>query len=392
MKKKFLMTLGIAFAMCLPTFVNAKTETIDGKTCKVHDNYYLFYLEMSDEWALDNQNYVQNDVFEYNTPVWLATFKNNIPTDAKILDKSIVEVTSSNKALYHSKIFQILDKGNGYVTSGDESYFVSLESMQKGATHTKVNYPFFYDNETYGYSYDNLPETQSGNRNDKTELRNEVLESIVLDAAKKTTIMKDDKNSDSKEVVYQIQRKISLPTLNDGTTNNQYIPKVILDVSFEMGSYYSAAGVSNEVLANNLNIINRKHIIIPAMYKVSWYEEDDCTTVAKKQYTIKYDANGGTNAPAQHTKLEGETAYISKQAPTRNGYTFLGWSIASSAREADSKYNGGASYTENADLTLYAVWTPKSGLGYSIGIISAMLVFTGVGVWYFSKRNKFENI
>lgn len=43
--------------------------------------------------------------------------------------------------------------------------------------------------------------------------------------------------------------------------------------------------------------------------------------------TIAYNANGGTGAPASHKKYIGSKANISKQTPTRVGYTFEGWSF-----------------------------------------------------------------
>ena len=48
------------------------------------------------------------------------------------------------------------------------------------------------------------------------------------------------------------------------------------------------------------------------------------------------------------------TLTLSSTKPTRTGYTFLGWSTSSSATSAT--YSAGGSYTNNASVTLYAVW------------------------------------
>lgn len=78
-------------------------------------------------------------------------------------------------------------------------------------------------------------------------------------------------------------------------------------------------------------------------------------TVAKKtSYTVKYNANGGTGAPAAQTKWYGTTLTLSTTKPTRAGYTFKGWSTSSSATSAT--YSAGGSYTANSAATLYAVW------------------------------------
>ncbi len=71
-------------------------------------------------------------------------------------------------------------------------------------------------------------------------------------------------------------------------------------------------------------------------------------------YTVSYNANGGTGAPASQTKTENVTLTLSSTRPTRSGYTFLGWSTSSSA--TSPSYYPGGSYTANASRTLYAVW------------------------------------
>lgn len=71
-------------------------------------------------------------------------------------------------------------------------------------------------------------------------------------------------------------------------------------------------------------------------------------------YTIAYNANNGTGAPASQTKTYGVTLTLSSITPTRSGYNFLGWSTSSTATKAT--YSAGGSYTSNAAATLYAVW------------------------------------
>lgn len=71
-------------------------------------------------------------------------------------------------------------------------------------------------------------------------------------------------------------------------------------------------------------------------------------------YTVSYNANGGSGAPASQTKSYNVALTLSGTAPTRTGYTFLGWSTSSSATTAT--YSAGGSYTTNASATLYAVW------------------------------------
>ena len=88
----------------------------------------------------------------------------------------------------------------------------------------------------------------------------------------------------------------------------------------------------------------------------------------KTTYAIKYDANGGSGAPAAQTKTHGKTLVLSKTKPSRRGYIFLGWSTSSTATK--KTYSPGDSYATNSAATLYAVWkaqggTWTSGAGYS---------------------------
>ncbi|MCR5572716.1 MAG: InlB B-repeat-containing protein [Candidatus Saccharibacteria bacterium] len=71
-------------------------------------------------------------------------------------------------------------------------------------------------------------------------------------------------------------------------------------------------------------------------------------------YTITYNANGGTGAPATQTATAGQATKISTTKPSRSGYTFLGWATNQNATSA--QYVAGASYTGNSNITFYAVW------------------------------------
>ena len=71
-------------------------------------------------------------------------------------------------------------------------------------------------------------------------------------------------------------------------------------------------------------------------------------------YTISYNANGGTGAPAAQTGNVGESLTLSSVRPRRSGCFFLGW--AESANAAAAAYQPGDTVAFDADLTLYAVW------------------------------------
>jgi len=76
-------------------------------------------------------------------------------------------------------------------------------------------------------------------------------------------------------------------------------------------------------------------------------------------YTVSYDANGADSgtAPDDQTKIEGEDLTLATNSGNlaRSGYTIAGWNTVDDGSGTD--YAEGATYSEDADLTLYARWT-----------------------------------
>lgn len=80
-------------------------------------------------------------------------------------------------------------------------------------------------------------------------------------------------------------------------------------------------------------------------------------------FELKYDANGGTGAPASQTRTAGHptvnqvTFTVPNQTPSKEGYTFKGW--ADSAAATTAQYRPGDTVDvkhENSPKTVYAVW------------------------------------
>jgi uncharacterized repeat protein (TIGR02543 family) len=61
---------------------------------------------------------------------------------------------------------------------------------------------------------------------------------------------------------------------------------------------------------------------------------------AKKTYTVIYNANGGTGAPAAQTKTHGVDLTLSSTKPTRDGYDFVSWNTKSDG--SGTTYKSGA--------------------------------------------------
>jgi len=72
-------------------------------------------------------------------------------------------------------------------------------------------------------------------------------------------------------------------------------------------------------------------------------------------YTITFNANGGSGTMANQIIASGATANLNSNLFTRTGYTFAGWATTSGGSVS---YSNGASYTMGtSNVTLYAVWT-----------------------------------
>ena len=76
---------------------------------------------------------------------------------------------------------------------------------------------------------------------------------------------------------------------------------------------------------------------------------------------LTYNANGGSGAPVNESRVAGAVANLSSTAPTRSGYTFNGW-YTNAAGTGGTSYAAGASFTmPGTATTLYAQWTAATG-------------------------------
>ena len=111
-----------------------------------------------------------------------------------------------------------------------------------------------------------------------------------------------------------------------------------------------------------------------------WEQKPD----PRKVYTLSYDANGGTGAPAMQTLrvyAYQATFLASSEIPVRDGYLFKGWAWFPAAGKAG--YVGGDSVRVTSNVpnrTLYAVWekNPDPGYTYSLTYDPALFYVDGM--------------
>ena len=84
-------------------------------------------------------------------------------------------------------------------------------------------------------------------------------------------------------------------------------------------------------------------------------EKVSTTAAFEIGYAIEYDVKGGTGTIANQRKVHGTNITLnSGSSLSKKGYTFKGWDTSETATKV--VYAGGASYTTNQSVKLYAVW------------------------------------
>lgn len=77
------------------------------------------------------------------------------------------------------------------------------------------------------------------------------------------------------------------------------------------------------------------------------------------KYSIKYDANGGTNAPATQSNIAyDKTVKLSSSVPQLKGYNFVGWALSSTGPVVYAKEHEDKNFVseDGGSITLYAKW------------------------------------
>ena len=75
-------------------------------------------------------------------------------------------------------------------------------------------------------------------------------------------------------------------------------------------------------------------------------------------YTLSYNANGGSGSMSSQTVTEGQSTKLKTNAFTRTGYYFTGWNTK--ANGSGTSYSDGAYATFYGNTTLYAQWQPNT--------------------------------
>ena len=104
---------------------------------------------------------------------------------------------------------------------------------------------------------------------------------------------------------------------------------------------------------------------------------------AAQTYTLTYNANEGSGAPAAQSKtaVPPISFTVASGTPTRSGYRFLGWADSSSGAVA---YHAGDTLSLSGNKTIYAVWEKTYTVTYNVnggtGTVSSQTKYKDVAI------------
>ena len=154
-------------------------------------------------------------------------------------------------------------------------------------------------------------------------------------------------------------------TVTDGTGSGSYLAGDVVNISASIPTGYSFSSWSGYV--SGVDDVNSAVTTI-TMPSAAVNLTANFTI---NQYTISYDGNGNSagSAPAPQTKTHAVDLTLATAGTlVKSGSTFSGWNTA--ADGSGMGYAAGATYSAEADTTLYAQWTalPTYTLTYTAGV------------------------
>ena len=155
-------------------------------------------------------------------------------------------------------------------------------------------------------------------------------------------------------------------TSSEGTSGNFYYPGY---VNFSVGNSTKNYGWARSLTRYWTGSLDAgAKIAVKAGGSNSTTSYDHATYIQDKKatgpaylapvYTVTYHSNNGAGSTATQSKTWGYAVNLYSCGWTKAGHTFVRWNTAADGSGSD--YAAGQSYSSNANLTLYAIWSPNT--------------------------------
>lgn len=122
----------------------------------------------------------------------------------------------------------------------------------------------------------------------------------------------------------------------------------------QTGCFRTDCGYSSNIYLGNLTEGTHTCTVIMKSGEKSQTVKTSTFSVSKPDYTVSFNANGGSGAPSQITKHFGKNIVIPSSMPHRAYYVFAGWNTSPDGN--GKTFKAGENYTDNSSAVLYAVW------------------------------------
>lgn len=179
-----------------------------------------------------------------------------------------------------------------------------------------------------------------------------------------------DRNTDAIEL--QVVTRNPLSSFGNTNTHTYTSPsdQLVLHTQNPIcgNSIDNAIATMNSVGGYNLSVSDAK----AALNNLGYYDKGNgvwkynggyltyvsAVKIRPQVHTITYNANGGSGAPGNQTKTQGQQLFLSTKKPTRTGYTFKYWTAS-----IGGNYNPGQEYTHDQNggtVTMTAYWRDET--------------------------------
>lgn len=123
-------------------------------------------------------------------------------------------------------------------------------------------------------------------------------------------------------------------------------------LSTQSGCYQLDCGYISRIYLGNLTAGTHTFSVVIRSGEKSKVVAQSTFSIIRPEYSVSFNANSGSGVPAKMTKTFGKNLVLPSAVPERPYYVFKGWNTAADGSGEAVE----ASYKNNADAVLYAMW------------------------------------